>query len=344
VTARIRSGTSPGGFEALTLENAALRVTVLPELGGKVLELVDRAADRDLLWHNERTAPRRAPYGANFDDWWCGGWDEIFPSGDRALLHGELLPYMGELWSVPWTAEATVDRDEAIISASAFGTMAPARFERRLSLRGDEPVLRGRYRIVNLDVRPLPFLWGIHPAFAVTPRHRIDLPASTMVVGVSSDPSMGVVGETYPWPHRPDPTAPGGRRDARRVRPRTDAVFGGHWATDLGEGWLALTDTAARRGVALVFPREVFPHAWLWQVYGGWRGHHHVALEPWTGHPMQLEEAAAAGRARVLAPGAALEADVAIVLLEGLEGVASIEPDGAGFRVRRRRPRRAAPP
>ena len=158
-----------GGLERLVLENAALQVTVLPALGGHVSELIDRAAVRDVLWHNPRTAPRPAPYGAHFDDWWSGGWDEIFPSGDRGTLHDELLPYMGELWCVPWTAEVSASGDEASISAVGYGTIAPARFERRLTLRGDEPVLRVQYRIENLDVRPLPYTWGIHPAFAVTP-------------------------------------------------------------------------------------------------------------------------------------------------------------------------------
>lgn len=333
MSARVREGTIAGGLAALTLENDALRVAVLPQLGGHVHELVDRAADRDLLWHNPRTAPRPAPYGAHFDDWWSGGWDEIFPSGDRGTLHGELLPYMGELWCVPWSAEAAIDGDTASIRATGFGTIAPARFERTLSLRGDEPVLRARYRIESLDLRPLPFTWGIHPVFAVTPDHRIDHPGSTMLVGVSSDPSMGVEGDTYHWPDLPDPTVPGGTHDMRRIRSREAAVFGGHWATDLADGWVALTDTATRRGVALGFDREVFPYAWLWQVYGGWRAHHHLALEPWTGHPQQLEDAVAAGRARVLAPGQVLETEVAFALFEGLEVVTRVEATADRIRV-----------
>ena len=334
MSARVVQGWSLGGIPALSLENSRLRVTVLPELGGHVLELVDKEADRNLLWSNPRTPPRRAPYGAHFDDWWSGGWDEIFPTGDRADLHGEQLPYMGELWSVPWTADAGATEGRAWIAATGLGTMAPARLERTLELRDDESVLRAHYRLTNLDVRPLPFVWGIHPSFAVTPAHRIDAPAGEMLVGVSSGPTMGTPGSTYAWPDQPDSTAAGGRRDVRRVRPASDAVFGGHWATDLRDGWLALTDTAARRGVALVFSTDVFPHAWLWQVYGGWRGHHHVCLEPWTSHPMQLEAARAAGRARILQPGASLDADVAFVIYSGLDAVAAVEDRPNGFALR----------
>ena len=334
MTARVADGWSYHGLAAVVLENAALRVTVLPELGGHVLELVDKALDRNLLWSNPRMAPRRAPYGAHFDDWWSGGWDEIFPTGDRAVLNDELLPYMGEAWSVPWDVRTGQGDGSAWVETIGHATIAPARLERTLRLEGDAPVLHVTYRITNLDFKPLPFLFGIHPSFAVSAAHRIDHPASTMLVGVSSDPTMGELGARYQWPIQPVPGTVGEVRDARVVLPAEAAVFGGHWATDLPDGWLALTDTVSGRGVALSFPREVFPHLWLWQVYGGWRGHHHVCLEPWTGYPMQLEEAAAEGRARVLDPGASLEAEVAFILYGGLERVSGVDTAGAGFVIR----------
>jgi galactose mutarotase-like enzyme len=333
VSARLIRGWSLDGFEAWILENRRLRVTVLPELGGKVHELIDKAADRDLLWHNPRTPPRKAPFGAHFDDWWSGGWDEIFPTGDIARLHDEPLPYMGELWSVPWSAaEVDAGSTAASLVTTGLGTIAPARLERTLELRDDEPVLRVRYRLTNLDVRPLPFLWGVHPALAVTAAHRMDLPAGRMLVGVSSGPKMGQVGATYDWPQQAESPGPG-RRDASHVLPADATAFGGHWATELREGWWAVTDTGSRRGLALSFPRDVFPYLWLWQVYGGWRGHHHLCLEPWSGYPMQLEQAMEAGRQRELAPGASLEAELAFVLFSGLERVTSVSRHGDGFRV-----------
>ena len=322
------------GFDAWILENAALRVVVVPELGGKVLELIDKVADRDLLWHNPRTPPRRAPYGAHFDDWWCGGWDEIFPTGDVAPLHGEPLPYMGELWSVPWSAhEEPADDGAVAMAATAYATAAPARLERRLELRRDEPVLRASYRLTNLDLRTLPYLWGIHPALAISPSHRIDLPARRMLVGVSSDPWMGEPGADYPWPTQPLPKSPYAR-DVRRVPPREQAVFGGHWATDLDAGWVALTDTLTRRGLAIIFPIDTFHAVWLWQVYGGWRGHYHLALEPWTGHPMQLDKALEDGTASELAPQETREATVEFVIYSDLDSVSVVERDGERVTVR----------
>ena len=318
------------GIPALVLENGLVSVTVVAAMGGHVASLMDARADRELLWRNPRLAPRLAPYGAWFDDWWTGGWDEIFPGGDLSTLHGERLPYMGELWCLPWAASSSVAAGgaEASVTTVALGNIAAARFTRTLELRAGEATLRVSYRIENLDVRPLPFTWGIHPAFTVTAEHRIDLPANAgMEVGVASGPLLGVVGQRYAWPSLPvpSPADPDAVRDASTPLGREAGVFGGHWATDLSHGWLALTDTAARRGVAIVFDREVFPHAWLWQVFGGWRGHQLLALEPWTSHPQDIDGALAVGQARELAPGHTLETGVAFVLHEGLARVSGAE-------------------
>ncbi len=339
MTARVGEVTWEG-MPALELDNGLVSTTVVPVMGGHVASLADVRADRELLWRNPRLTPRLAPYGAWFDDWWSGGWDEVFPGGELSTLHGEKLPYMGELWCTPWTATwaAAADGSEASITASALGNIAAARFTRTLVLRAGQPVLRAAYAIENLDVRPLPFTWGLHPAFSVDAGHRVDLPRNGgMEVGVTSGPLMGVVGQRYTWPSLsaasggPLQGVSDGVRDMSVVLGRDAGVFGGHWATDLADGWIALTDTVARRGIAMVFDRDVFPHAWLWQVYGGWRGHELLAMEPWTSHPQDLEGAIAGGRVRMLAPGERLETSVEFALHEGLERVTGVERHAGGL-------------
>jgi hypothetical protein len=39
-------------LRALVLEDARLRLVVLPEMGAKLFALIDKRADRDVLWHN----------------------------------------------------------------------------------------------------------------------------------------------------------------------------------------------------------------------------------------------------------------------------------------------------
>jgi hypothetical protein len=313
-------------LQALILENACLRMVILPEVGAKVHALVDKRLDRDVLWHNPRLEPRRPVFGQNFDDWWSGGWDEVFPTCDVSTYQGETYPYLGELWSLPWSWTIESAGPEAgAVHLARTTVIAPARMERWVRLEGDEPMVRVRHRLTNVGTRPLDFVWGIHPCLAVDAGFRIDVPGRRAIVGHTATEPFGPAGTTYPWP-----TAPGadGPHDMRRVPPSTRGWCEGHYVTELDAGWVALTDPAREAGVGFVFPREVFPVVWCWMVYGGWRGHHHVALEPWTGWPHQLDRAVAVGRHRTLAPGAALECETSVVLYHGVRTVSDIDRNG----------------
>lgn len=52
----------------------------------------------------------------------------------------------------------------------------------------------------------------------------------------------------------------------------------------------------------------------LWLVYGGWRGYHHVIVEPWTSSPVHLTEALRGGTSRKFEPGAKFSAEVRAVI------------------------------
>ena len=64
-------------------------------------------------------------------------------------------------------------------------------------------------------------------------------------------------------------------------------------------------------------------------VYGGWRGYYQAIMEPWTGYPSSLSEAVEAGRAIVLAPGEALQTEVAAVIYGGVQSVSRLGADGS---------------
>jgi galactose mutarotase-like enzyme len=308
------------------LENARLRLTVLPEAGAKIHSLIDKRLDRDVLWHNPRLEPRRPVFGQNFDDWWSGGWDEVFPTCDVSTYRGETYPYLGELWSLPWTWEVVQDAPDGVtLHLSRTTVVAPARMERWITLEADAPRVRLRHRLTNVGSLPMDFVWGFHPCFAVEAGFRIDVPGRRAVVGHTATEAFGPVGTEYDWPRAPGPDGP---HDMRTVPPASQGWCEGHYVTDLQAGWVALTDPGRGAGVGLVFPRSIFPVVWCWMVYGGWRGHHHVALEPWTGWPHQLDRAVAAGRHRTLAPGERLECETLAVVYHGLRGVSDIDETG----------------
>ena len=314
-------------LRAIVLENTCLRLTLLPEVGAKIYDFIFKPADRNFLWHNPRLEPRLPIFGQNFDDWWSGGWDEVFPTCDVSTYKGETYPVLGELWSLPWTWEVEESGPSAVgLYLSRTTLIAPARMEKWVRLTAGDPVVRFRHRLTNIGTQPLDFVWGIHPCFRIEPGYRIDAPARVGVVGHTATAPFGPVGSTYPWPDAP--TGTGNPHDIRIVPPASQGWCEGHYATELTDGWVALTDPKTEVGIGLVFPREVFPVLWCWMVYGGWRGHYHAALEPWTGWPHQLDKAVAAGRHRTLAPGESLDCETMAVVYTGLARVQRIHGDG----------------
>jgi galactose mutarotase-like enzyme len=312
------------GLTCIRLENEQLAVDVLPELGGKIHRLVDKARDEDVLWHSPRVEPHRAPLHANFDDHWSGGWDEAFPGGSPSTNRfGDELPYMGELWTQPFSSQIVEDsarRVELVLKATT--PITPARWQRRLSLEAGAPVLRVQYHLENAGYRPFDFNWGIHPVQSISPAHRFDVPARHAEVDENGGGTLGSQGDTYDWPHF-------GALDVRQALPPETDAFALHYLTELDAGWVAATDTSSRRGFGLVFDRELFPVVWLWLVYGGWRDYYQAIMEPWTGYPSPLAEAVAAGRARELAPGEVLETEVAAVVYGGVASVSLLDADGS---------------
>lgn len=312
------------GFRAVVLENRHLRAVVLPELGAKVWSLVDKAADRETLWHNPRVPPRPVHYGATYDDWFCGGWDELFPNDAPTTAGGEPYPDHGELWSMPFAWDVTSEDGAVTLRMGRAGVATNTRVEKRITLRADEPLLRFGYRLSNDGPRPLDYLWKLHPALRVTPSSRIDLPAGRVLVDEGFRDRLAA--DSFSWPHAPG--VDGGTVDMRQVPPQEAATCDFYYAVELDAGWCALTDSAARAGFGLVFDPAVFRSVWVFGAYGGWRGLYTTILEPCTGYPYRLEDAIAQGTASRLAAGETLTTEVTAVLYRGVEQVTRIGAHG----------------
>lgn len=313
---RISFDWSYRGFRTCILENELLRVTVVPEVGAKVHQLIYKPADRDLLFHHPRVELRRPVFGVNVDDWWSGGIDDAIPTGHPCVVDGEELPFLGEAWPLEWSVER--DGPEAVRFARE-GVITPFRIERRMELCDGEPFVRVRHEITNVGTGAFDFIWGIHPGLPLGPATRIQIPARRGVLQDSwPDDRLGASGSEYEWPLR-ELVEPG-------AEPGQTWDF--HFATDLEDGWLAVWDAEWGCGFGMTFPHDVFRCVWVWLVDGGWRGIRCVAVEPWLGYPARLDEARSAGRARRLEPGEALVTETRLIGFETREPVSGFDDAG----------------
>jgi hypothetical protein len=283
---------------ALRLNNSNLEVTVLPNVGAKIWELIHISSGFNFLWHNPRIQPQPYPIDANFDNYWCGGWDDGFPTCEPCEYRGEQYPALGELRSLNWTVDLynNVKSDPHLV-ISTFGPINPVRARKSIRLREDS--LLYEFNIENLGPLTLDFIWGTHPAFTIFPGAIIHIPAGLGIVGQATDPSLGSPGQQYRWPYLD--TAKGTVDMSRVLRPEA-AVAAGHYASELFEGWYAIENPETGVGILVEFPLQLCPYIWLWLTYGGWRGYYVAIVEPWTSFPISLSGAVAQKTQRSLAP------------------------------------------
>ena len=176
---------------------------MFPAAGGKIMDLIHRPSGRNLLWHNPRIGLAATNPGASFDDVWCGGWDEIFPTDPPCADETNSYHDHGDLWIGPWSA--TPDGENALVLERASASL-PCVMTKRLEVMGD--AVHVSYRLVNTGYAAFDYMWDIHMAHAIRPG---------LADRGAGQPGV-VPGGAVPRPHRPVRRRPDDRRRSRRGR------------------------------------------------------------------------------------------------------------------------------
>jgi len=278
------------GFPVLRLESEALSVDVLPDLGGKILQITHHTLGRSFLWHNPRQRLRRLPLGASYDDHFFGGWDELLPNDVVEKVGGETLADHGELWTTPLSAAV----EGRAVVLSGLLPITPLRFEKRIALTGEDSI-ELRYTLENIGRRRLDILFKLHPALRISPGAEIRVPAARATV---ADAGFSRFTGSFDWPGEAG------------VVPALDGTCEFLYLTGLARGACALAHRGEDWCFELRFDPQVFRSVWLFASFGGWRELEMLVLEPCTAWPMSLVEAAAAGQCLRLDAGERLETTV----------------------------------
>lgn len=265
------------GFAVYTLGNERLELGVVPELGARIISLRNLRSGREWMWHPSGSLRLfRNRVGEEFSLSPLVGLDECLPTVAPCSWQGRELPDHGEVWSVPWTVDATAWQEARLCTTVRLG-ISPFELERTLELHEDE--IRLTYRLSNLGAEDELFLWAMHPLLRFQPGDQVQLPASTQ----------------------------------SRLPPGTwqDAVC----SMRVAEACVKAFARPVRIGFAGVFNRNTSDYLefeWdprqndtlgLWFSSGGWHGHHHLALEPTNGAHDALAVAAEGGRCGVVDAG-----------------------------------------
>ena len=303
------------GHRFVTLENDLLRVSVLPEKGADIYELVDLASGVDVLmktpWGLRPPGDRRP---TDFLENYEGCWQELFPSvNDACQVRGAEIPFHGEVALLAW--ETHIEDDAGGAAAALFRVRSGGtglRLERHMRLSPGSPTLELEEKVSNDSGAPAEFVWGHHIVLGapfLEEGCRLDLPAATILTPQALyEPATARLApaQNEPWPYARG-RAPDERIDLRSIpgpqaHSHDDAFLGG-----LDVGHLAVDNPRLGLRFSLDWDAHVFPWVTFWQPFGGadlppLTGIYGLGVEPWMSR-FCLAEAIARREAKSLPPG-----------------------------------------
>jgi hypothetical protein len=249
----------------------------------------------------------------------------LFPNDEPGNIQELNLPDHGELWTGVWSAEPMQFGDASGVHLRYTTPLSQFLAEKVIILQPQSPVVKITYRLTNNGTGTFPFLWKLHPAFAVSPRHRIDFPTMTVVREAEFEGTLAGAPPAFPWPN----ASLGDKLlDLRQVPDQSSRAVHFFYGTELSAGWCGVTNRKNRLAAALRFDPEVFSSCWLFATYGGWRDLNVAVLEPATGYPLRIQSMINEGRALSLAPGEMLQTTVLFSVQEGLNSIGGVTESG----------------
>lgn len=284
------------GYTAWIGETSGLSVCIIPELGSKVISLVNRVTNREWLWRSGKALGNDG-YGSSFAKGDESGWDEMFPSINEchypeAPWKDQSIPDHGEVWALHWQAH----RSGAQLHCHTEGVKFPYSLNKVYSFTANN-TLRIDYTLTNNSEAPFSFLWAAHPLLRVHEGMQLHMPTELREIEISysANHRLGDFGNKQPWPLA---TTRGGELvDLSIIGPTGDLTAEKYYFTGtLAVGYAALSDPETGESITFRFPVEQVPYLAVWANGGGFGGHYHLAIEPATGrmddlsHSMKHDE------------------------------------------------------
>ncbi len=243
---------TPRPYTLLVLENDFLRVTLLPELGGRVYQMIFKPTGHNELYQNPVLKPTH--WGPPEQGWWlaAGGIEWGLPVDEH-----------GYEWGVPWSWSAITSTAGVTVTLRDTNATNRLRAQIDVFLPADQAVLEISPRLENPTDATLSYKYWSNAMLApgaantVGPNLRFVFHADQMAVHSTGDCRLPGC-----WPTVP--TGPAYRFNWP-IHNGVDFSRLGNWRQWLGffeypqaaADWIGVYDTSADEGVVRLFPPEV---------------------------------------------------------------------------------------
>lgn len=228
----------PRTYRALILENGYLRLVLLPELGGRIYQWVDKVSGRPLLYQNPVIKPTRWGYRG----WWigAGGLEWAFPVEEHGFHEYQ-----------PWGYQVSADQRQVAVTLTRTDERTGLRAEITISLDAAHAYFTVSPRLMNPTSGPQRYQLWLNAMLApggnsVSHDTQFVWPSDTLVIHSSSDPAFPA-GERMAWPIA-------GGRDLRSYAKWPDYLG---FFTMPQRDFMGVYDAVTGVGVVRLFPAQV---------------------------------------------------------------------------------------
>lgn len=290
----VKCGAESGKTQTiLTLENEDILVEILPEMGGKIVQLSRKSSGTDFLKKSQLDLSKaeKPQKGEDFLPPYAAGFDECFPNISPSCYQfkGEVLqlPDHGELWTQSWNYTS----DDKEVTLWTKGGRLNYRFAKCIQLvpTGIEIT----YELESFEEVPFDYIWSAHPLLEVDEGDEILLPdeISEVFVNWVSDSQIGTFNDQLSWPSLGKP-----HYDFGTALPKDYKFAAKLFSQSLKKGYAGLYRKKNEESLVLSFNVDQTPFLGIWLCYGGWPSsgtnyEYTIALEPCSSYPDSLKEA-----------------------------------------------------
>ncbi len=229
---------TPRTYRAVILENTFTRLVLLPELGGRIYQWVDKVSGRALLYQNPVIKPTRWGHRG----WWigAGGFEWAFPVDEHGFNE-----------YVPWDYRINSDPQWASVTMARTDERTGLRAEVTVSLDATHPYFTVAPRLTNPTAGMQRYQLWLNAMLSpggnrVSPTTRWVWPSDSLTVHSSADETAFPAGREMAWPLA-------GGRDLRSYS---------NWPAYLGffgvpqRGFMGVYDAEIGVGIVRVFPAD----------------------------------------------------------------------------------------
>ncbi len=260
-------------MKEILLQNQTFKVTILPEMGGKIASIykIDKAFE--LLYQGERAVLSEGdPFSKS-----AWGYDDAFPNinPEQISFNGRELSYPdhGEIWRSRFSYEA----DDTAATLKMRGKVFDYSYEKRVALLEDGVSIK--YSIKNNEAGENPCIWAMHCLANCEENMELFYPPETKsMLNVKKKTCLGEVGSVHTYPvsesgylfTRVAPLSANRVEKYYILDPIKNGVCGAYYPNH------DLTFTT-------IFNSDALPYLGVWINEGGYKGDYNLAFEPTNG-------------------------------------------------------------